>query len=62
MESVYLQGSEDVRRAASTISSAAEQIDRAAQTISGEVQRLEHILEEKLQRFEAAVEKLTDSK
>lgn len=59
MESVYLQGSEDVRRASATIASAASEMQRAAGSIEDALFRHRQFLDEWIGRFEAVVEKLT---
>ncbi len=58
MESVYLVGSEDVQRAASTISSAAEDMRRAAASIEDSLHRHGLALDEHAGRIEEAVRSL----
>lgn len=54
MESIYLQGSEDVRSAASTLASAAEDIRRAAASIEESLRLHGMALDEHATRIEEA--------
>lgn len=56
MESIYLSGSEDVRNAASTISSAADEMKRAASNLEYALQSHERFLDDWLARFQEVIE------
>jgi DNA-binding SARP family transcriptional activator len=58
-ERVYLQGSEDVYRAASMTQSAASEMQQAARNIEGSLERQQRFMDEWLQKFEQI---LTDNK
>jgi hypothetical protein len=55
---VHLVGADDVRSAGHTMRSAAETMSQAALNIDGALERHQRFLEDWLQRFEAAVEKM----
>ncbi len=52
MDSMYLHGSEDVRRAASMMQQAADEMQRAALNIEGHFDRHQRFLDDWLSRFE----------
>ena len=58
MESIFLIGSEDVRRAGNTISSAANTMQSAANSIACSVEDQKRFLEEYIYRFEEAVKQI----
>lgn len=55
---MHLIGSEQVQRAASTMSDAADRMQRAASAIDTALDRFERRFEELVQRFETAAEKM----
>ena len=55
MNSIYLQGSDDVRSAASIMSSAASEMQRAAANISGALEQHQRFMDDWLYRLEAAL-------
>ncbi len=57
MDNVYLHGADDVRCAASTISSAAHEMRNAASSIDLSLERHQRFLDDWLQRLEAVLEK-----
>lgn len=57
MEQIYLNGSQDVVRAANTISSAADVMNSAANNIANSLYEHQKFLEDWLQRLEALQEK-----
>ena len=58
METIVLLGSEDVRSAGNTISSAAGEMRQAALNLDGTADRFLNRLEELVLRFEDAAEKI----
>lgn len=58
MDSIHLSGAEDVRRAANTMSHAAEGMKSAANTIAEAIDRQRDFMDQWMMRLEAAVEKL----
>lgn len=58
MESIYLNGAEDVRSAGNTMSNAADEMKRAAGNIDYTMQQHQRFLDDWLQRFEVVVNKL----
>jgi hypothetical protein len=61
-DSIHLDGAETVSNAARTMRAASEEMSRAAMTIDCSVDRLRTFMDDWLQRFEAAVEKLPPPK
>ena len=59
MENIFLIGSEDVRRAGSTISSAADSMQSAASSIASSMEEQKRFLDEFICRFEEAVKQIT---
>jgi hypothetical protein len=57
MEHIYLQGSEAVSNAASSMRGSAEQINRAATNIDGSLSQFQRFMDDWLQRLEAVLEK-----
>ena len=60
MDNIFLVGSEDVQRAGSQISAAADNMKRAADSFDCSIERLKNMLEEYVSRFEQAVEKINN--
>lgn len=58
MDSIYLVGAEDVKRAASSMYMAAEEMASAARTISSAHEQQRQWMEAWLDRFEALVDRL----
>lgn len=56
MQSIYLQGSEDVRSAGSAMREAAQQMNNAASSIQFTLEQNQRFLDDWLQRLEAVVE------
>jgi Flp pilus assembly protein TadG len=55
-ESIYLHGSEDVSRAASTMSRAAEQMQNAASSFSHTMEQHQRFMDDWLGRLQATIE------
>lgn len=55
MDSIYLNGAEDVRRAANRMAEAADQMSRAASTIDSALERHQRFMDDWLARFERAM-------
>ena len=62
MNSIYLNGSEDIRNAGHSISSAASEIAHAANIISEALYNHQRYLDDWLDRFKAALEPTQDPK
>jgi hypothetical protein len=57
-ETMHLVGAEDVRSAGNAMRSAADDMRSAASSIEGSLDRHQRFLEDWLQRFEAAIDRL----
>jgi len=58
MEYMYLQGSEEVGRAASSMKGSAEEMNRAAANIERSLERHQRFLDDWLYRLEQIIEKM----
>lgn len=54
---MYLEGSDDVRRASNNVITAADKMSQAAATMDAVLDRHHRFLDDWLQRFEAALER-----